>query len=101
MSDQAPFTSEPDVCADAHGNCSDALQHVQDVLDSNGDAELLVQWSTHLKDCPPCGAELEMYERITEALRRCQSQAPADVLNRLTEFSHQLCEGDSTQAGDG
>lgn len=98
-----PFPDEPTAptggpCADAHVNCEEALRHVQDVLDGHGDPELLVGWSTHLVDCPPCGAELEIYERLRTALRSQQSCCPDDVSARLAEFGRRLCTEDGPTA---
>lgn len=84
----------PDPCAAAHVNCEEALRHVQDVLDANGDPQLLVEWSDHLRDCPPCGAELEMYERITTLLRQQRMCPPPEVADRLAEFGARLCSGE-------
>ncbi len=83
-----------DPCADAHVDCAEVLRHVQDVLDNNGDVEVLVQWTAHLRACPPCGAELEVYERITAVLRERQCCCPDDVAARLAEFGRRICAGD-------
>ena len=91
-------SAAPGSCEDAHVNCEEALRHVQDVLDGNGDPQLLVQWSTHLVDCPPCGAELEIYERLRAALRDQQSCCPEDVAARLTAFGRQLGAADGPTA---
>ena len=86
-------------CADAHVNCEEALRHVQDVLDGHGDPAALQTWATHLGDCPPCGAELEMYERLRASLRAQRSCCPDDVAARLADFGQRLCsEGGSAAA---
>ena len=93
MSELTPDPA-PDPCANAHVDCAEALRHVQDVLDGNGDVEVLVEWTAHLRECPPCGEELEIYERITTVLRDCQPCCPEDVSARLAEFGRRICAGD-------
>ncbi|WP_246203515.1 anti-sigma factor family protein [Streptomyces tailanensis] len=68
---------------------------LQAYLDGETEEVTARRVAAHLKDCRPCGPEVETYRKIKEALTR-RSEPDADSVERLRDFAEGLLPG-----GDG
>lgn len=67
--------------------CRQAIDVLDDYLDSTLTSDVLAKLEVHLRECAPCRAYLATYERTAQlAAKVNRVEMPAEVRRRLRDF---------------
>ena len=77
-------------------DCEHVGELVQSYLDTELDDETARRVSAHLDECRRCGLEASVYRDLKAALAH-RADPPADSVDRLRHFGHQLAAGEVGQ----